>query len=259
MSSQRGYKVQCNGNDFIILIKEDLEIIPDKPFIQNLCNRDTGIGADGMLLITKSVDGYDFKMDYFNNDGSWETMCANGALCTIKLLLNKRHLFTDNLFLAGDGDHGIRIEDQEIYIRMKPPSLKTEDMDIQGNIGAHVDSGAKHFVMQSDITDIDKIYKIAQIIRYDDSFAPNGLNVNLLRIDHKAQIQVITYEKGIEKVMQSCGSGSVAAAFYASTKTKMKSPLTIINRGGEMELQFDEMWRNVWLRSNPTLEFEVEI
>ena len=259
MANQHVYKAQCNGNDFVIIFSNDLVIDLSKSTIQQLCNREKGVGSDGLLLIDQSVDGYDFKMDYFNNDGSWETMCANGALCTIKLLLSKHHLFTDSLFLAGDGDHGIRIEDQKIYIRMKPPSLKTEDMDIQGNIGAHVDSGAKHFVMQSDITDIDQIYKIAQIIRYDDSFAPNGLNVNLLRIDHKAQIQVITYEKGIEQVMQSCGSGSVAAAFYASTKTKMESPLTIINRGGEMELQFDEMWSDVWLRSNPTLEFEVEI
>ena len=142
---------------------------------------------------------------------------------------------------------------------MKPPSLKTEDMDIQGNIGAHVDSGAKHFVMQSDITDIDKIYKIAQIIRYDNSFAPDGLNVNLLRIDHPGKIQVITYEKGIEEVMLSCGSGSVAAAFYASTKTRVESPLTIINRGGDMQLQFNDRWDDVWLSSNPTLEFDVEL
>ena len=86
-----------------------------------------------------------------------------------------------------------------------------------------------------------------------------GVNVNFFKINHTSQIQVITYEKGIEKVMLSCGSGSVAAAYYASTKTKIASPLSIVNRGGNMQLEFDEKWIEVWLKSNPNIEFEVEI
>ena len=73
------------------------------------------------------------------------------------------------------------------------------------------------------------------------------------------EIQVITYEKGIEEVMESCGSGSVAAAYYASRKKTLQSPLTIKNRGGSMTLEFDNEWNQVWLNSNPSIEFEVEL
>jgi diaminopimelate epimerase len=259
MPKSRAYKAQCNGNDFVILFIDQLDSMPDKSFVKHLCDRRSGIGADGLITLNMPLDGYDFKMDYFNNDGSWETMCANGALCAIELLLSRDYKFIYNLFLAGDGDHEMRIEGKNIYIRMKPPSLKTKDLNIEGYVGAHVDSGAKHFVTQSDITDINEIREVAKIIRYDDSFAPNGLNVNFYQVDNLSQIQVITYEKGIEKVMMSCGSGSVAAAYYASRNIHLESPLTIVNRGGDMQLTFDELWNDVWLNSNPQIEFDVEL
>ena len=54
-------------------------------------------------------------MDYFNNDGSWETMCANGALCIIKLLQSKEALFQHKIFLAGDGEHQIQFNNQSYW------------------------------------------------------------------------------------------------------------------------------------------------
>ena len=92
MDNQRAYKAQCNGNDFVIILKEDLKININERIIQEACDRDRGIGADGLLLVDLLIDEYDFKMDYYNNDGSWETMCANGALCILKLLHSKKRM-----------------------------------------------------------------------------------------------------------------------------------------------------------------------
>ena len=107
MYNQQLFKAHCNGNDFVIIYKDSLDIDLTSPLIQKLCNREHGIGSDGLLLIS-DVENYDFKMDYYNNDGSWETMCANGALCVIKLLQSKNFIFQKNLFLAGDGNHKIK-------------------------------------------------------------------------------------------------------------------------------------------------------
>ena len=257
MGRQRAYKAECNGNDFVIIFKDDSAAKLNEQTIQKLCNIDQGIGADGLLLIDSQADGYDFKIDYYNNDGSWETLCANGALCVIKLLKSKRHHFKHHQFLAGDGDHQLKIEGDILSIRMKTPTFKTKDVEVAGNIGAHVDSGARHFVTLSNIKNINKLYKTAQAIRYDDYFAPTGLNVNFLNIHSSHKIEVITYEKGVEEIMLSCGSGSVAAAFYAFSKDDIRSPLTIINQGGDMELEFNDDWSEVWLRSNPMIEFEI--
>ena len=258
MFNPQGYKAECNGNDFIIIMKDHCPETFNDEKIKELCDRDSGIGADGLLLIDLDVDSYDFKMDYYNNDGSWETMCANGALCVIQVLQDTGYQFHHHAFLAGDGEHQLNIKDGMISIRMKSPLFKTEDVQVAGCIGAHVDSGAKHFVTISAINKIDELYTIAQSIRYDDYFSPTGLNVNFLKINSPDSIHVITYEKGIEAMMRSCGSGSVAAAFYASKHSDIVSPLTITNPGGKMQLIFNADWSEVWLTSNPTIEFEIK-
>ena len=66
-------------------------------------------------------------------------------------------------------------------------------------------------------------------------------------------------KKGIENIMLSCGSGSVASAFYAFNKQIIKSPLTIINKGGSMTLVFNSDWTDVWLTSNPVIEFDTSV
>ena len=84
-------KAHGTGNDFIILYSEDvLSIDINENFIKQLCHRQTGVGADGLLLLSPN-DTLDFKMDYYNNDGSWETMCANGARCAV-LYMHQRGL-----------------------------------------------------------------------------------------------------------------------------------------------------------------------
>ena len=221
-----------------------------------MCILDNNEIVDGALILDDN-NLEKINLDYYNNDGSWETMCANGALCVIQVLQAKDYQFNHNKFLAGDGEHQLSIKANLISIRMKAPSFQTEDIKVAGYIGAHIDSGAKHFVTLSSINKIDELYKIAQSIRYDDYFSPTGLNVNFLKINNAHEINVVTYEKGIEEIMRSCGSGSVAAAFYGSQQDKIQSPLTIINPGGRMKLVFNDDWSEVWLTSNPTIEFEI--
>jgi diaminopimelate epimerase len=255
MCKQTIYKAQCNGNDFILLLSEELNIEINEITIQKLCHRENGIGADGLIFIDTSNDTHDFKMDYYNCDGSWETMCANGALCCVLLLQSREYSFQSFSFLAGDGEHQITIINKKISITMKDPSSVTQEMNIQGFSGRHIDSGAKHFVTFCDERDSDILFKKAQLIRYDDAFQPLGLNVNFVSIKSDSHIDVVTYEKGIEKIMLSCGSGSVAAAFYASLHKKIISPLCISNRGGDMTLEFNKEWTRLWLTSNPVIEF----
>ena len=256
MHKQKFYKSQCNGNDFILIIKNDLHIELDEPNIQKFCNRKKGVGADGLILIDTSIESDDFKMDYYNCDGSWETMCANGALCSVLLLQSLTFEFKTNTFLAGDGQHKINLINNKINISMKPPSNVTDELEVNGFSGKHIDSGAKHFVTLSKELDQNILYDNAQSIRYSSTFKPSGLNVNFLSVESDNHIHVITYEKGIEQIMRSCGSGSVAAAYYASQSHQLISPLHISNIGGKMELTFNKEWTEVWLNSHPVILFE---
>ena len=84
-------KYHANGNDFILVLDKNF---PDKfrspNIIARLCNRQFGIGADGLFVISDSIQN-DFLLDYYNSDGSWETLCANGSRCAV-LLMNKLNI-----------------------------------------------------------------------------------------------------------------------------------------------------------------------
>ena len=227
--------------------------------IKYICASHSHRRDDGLLVVDRFNPNHDFTIDYYNNDGTWETLCANGALCVINLLSIIAHKFNYMTFEAGDGIHDIKFENSKIFIGMKQPEFKTEEIKISSQLGRHIDSGAKHFVTKSETKNLDKLYEIAQKIRYHDIFQPHGINVNFLKVNNSNEISVVTYEKGIEKIMLSCGSGSVAAAFYAFHMDGVRSPLNIVNQGGDMLLIFNESWDRVWFSSNPILDKTSEI
>ncbi len=228
-------------NSFIIIHdNQNHDLI--KSQIKKICNR---FNTDGLLLISNH-EKYDYKMDYFNNDGSWETMCANGARCAALFMLEKKMVNQNISFMAGDGAHQIEIDNpNKIKLSMRQPVFKSDEIISCEYKGRYVDSGAKHFATIADVN--NQTVKIdGQKIRNDQQFA-DGINVNFMNILNSQHIKVFTYEKGIEDMVLSCGSGSVAAAFYAFKHKKIKSPLKISVPGGELTLTFNETWDEVWL------------
>ncbi len=259
MDKQKIYRSNCNGNSFTLIFKDEIKMDINASSIPYICDYETQGKDDGLLIVDRFDSKHDFSIEYYNNDGTWETLCANGTLCVINLLLSLNHSFNHLTLQAGDGIHKIKFEGSTIFLGMKRPIFKTEEIEIHSHIGRQVNSGAKHFVTNSTINNTNELYNIAQKIRYHETFHPSGTNVNFLRIKHSNKISVITYEKGIEKIMLSCGSGSVAAAFYAFHINNIKSPLKIVNQGGEMLLIFNPSWDSVWFSSNPVLDKQSEI
>ena len=254
-------KAHGTGNDFIIFdAAESPDIIREKSFISRICQRRTGVGADAVLVLSKAPD-FDFKMDYYNSDGTWETMCANGARCAGVFIKNRGTVVDNHLYcLAGDGSHELDMsDDNQIRLKMTPPVYKSDLITVEGFSGRHVDSGATHFATEVQRFTMKQAAEFAPGIRYAAEFAPRGINVNFFeRIDPHA-IKVITYEKGVENVMLSCGSGSVAAAYHAAKSQALKSPLQIVVPGGKLLLEFDPEWKNVWLSGPAVILYSARI
>lgn len=163
-------------------------------------------------------------------------------------------------FLAGDGEHQLKFDDTgNIWIKMKSPSFVTDEINLFGFSGRHVDSGAKHFTVEPLKLSNELVQEFGPKIRYADKFAPNGLNVNFGKWISENEIEVITYEKGIEKVMLSCGSGAVATAFYLIGSKQLSSPLKINVPGGELNLKFNENWDDIWLGGPAVILFESQL
>ena len=253
-------KAQATGNDFIIFLKKECpKIISSPNFINKICKRRTGIGADGVLIISNH-NTVDYKIDYYNSDGSWETFCANGARCVGKLLKEKGIIKQKAIFESGDGIHKIKFDNSNIaWIKMRIPVYKTDYIKLFGFSGRFIDSGAKHFACKSKTISKEIAQKFGPLIRYSKEFAPDGINVNFFKQHSKNKISVISYEKGIEKVMLSCGSGSLAATFHANNIDKMISPVNINVPGGNLKLNFDKSWKNVWLGGPAVILFQSEI
>ncbi len=253
-------KAHGTGNDFIFFIKEECpDNIYSPDFIISICERRTGIGADGVIILSQ-IGTVDFKLDYYNSDGSWETFCANGSRCAVKLLNSKNIISKNSTFEAGDGLHEAEIDNTGmVWIKFKAPKYKSELLKICGFQGRYVDSGAKHFACPSEKLDNEIVESFGPKIRYNKAFIPEGINVNFFKIESPQKLNVITYEKGIEKVMLSCGSGAVAAGYHAAQTNKMESPLSIKTPGGLLNLKFDEDWNDVWLGGPAVLLFESTI
>lgn len=253
-------KAHGTGNDFIILWEVECpEIIRTPEFISAICARRTGVGADSVLVLS-AIPDYDFKMDYYNSDGSWETMCANGSRCAALYMVDRGLAGKSMRFVTGDGPHRVECRDaRHIRLQMTPPRYAAEHLSVAGYKGNHVDSGAAHFVIEAPGFTRDRVSSAAPLIRRAECFEPRGVNVNFYQLEDAGTLQVLTYEKGVESFMLSCGSGSVAAAYDAARKLQLSSPVSVRVPGGELQVEFDKNWQEVWLTGPAVLLFKSSI
>ena len=78
-------KMNGAGNDFVMLDNRDNSLALEKSAIEKICDRHRGVGADGMLIVEPAQSGADFRMRYYNSDGSEAALCGNASLCSTSL------------------------------------------------------------------------------------------------------------------------------------------------------------------------------
>ncbi len=255
-------KAHGNGNDFVIFDADQCPAsIRDPGFIQRVCDRHIGVGADAVLILSRSTEpDVEFNLDYYNSDGSWETFCANGSRCALVFYSRRHKLHGKVTIRTGAGRHTTELlPNGQVQLQILSPNHVTGVLEVCGHHGRHVDSGAPHFVIEVEDLNEDLVARDSPPIRYHEIFQPRGINVNFYQRLTPQTIRVITYEKGVEAVMRSCASGSVAACFEAASSSGMTSPIRIINPGGELSVAFDPKWQNVTVTGPAVLLFDSEL
>ncbi|NNG26061.1 MAG: diaminopimelate epimerase [Ignavibacteriaceae bacterium] len=228
-------KMSGAGNDFILIDGDDnSEFLVSEQTVQKLCDRHNGIGADGVILISSSQQ-YDFVMNYCNADGSTGSLCGNGARCAIKFAFNtKRIKDKSTRFLSNNSEYtGEILEDGMIRFNLKSPSNLRKNIQLNAagkDFTVHfINTGSPHVVIMVEDLDNTPVEKIGKEIRWLAEFAPDGTNVNFVKIEHE-DVHIRTYERGVESETLACGTGSVAAAIICNKTDEINAPVTILTR-----------------------------
>ena len=233
-------KLTAAGNDFI-LIDNRKNIIAEKDcqtLAKKLCDRKYSIGADGLILLEKSASK-DFRMKYFNSDGSYASMCGNGGRSVAKFaydlgIANSKMVFETD---AGIINAEILPQDRIKLDLYDPKDLKKsikieadgEEFDVD-----FVNTGVPHAIIFVDDVEKIDVFKYGKAVRYHKAFAPAGTNVNFVKvIKEDNTLLVRTYERGVEGETLACGTGITASGIISVLRGFARSPVNIIARGGD--------------------------
>ena len=217
-----------------------------------LCQRRTGVGADGLLVLERSKKA-DFRMRIFNKDGSEAEMCGNGLRCAAlrargrQKLINietKAGIYRANV--TGKNKVKVRMEDPK-DLRLDIP-IRINGRPIKVN---YIDTGVPHAVIFVEGLEKIDIGSIGQNIRHHKRFQPRGTNVDLVEIIDNKNIKMRTYERGVEGETLTCGTGAVAAAIITKYKIRLsaeasakaedtKYEINIHTEGGILKVYFDK-------------------
>lgn len=273
-------KMSGAGNDFIILDKKlNPKFKPESMKIRELCSRRTGIGADGLIIISDS-DHLDFVMNYYNSDGSEGALCGNGARCAIKYgQISSRVVNGRTKFESYAGSYsGELLDDGSVKFNLNNPTEIKLNFDLllddQNLRVSFINTGAPHVVIKvndllhveknlAGISDIDSlpVFQLGRKIRYHDGFG-KGTNVNFIKIEND-MIYIRTYERGVEEETLACGTGSVAAALISFLNGEIKPPASLKTRSGDILIvnfdYSDEGFTNVSLTGPAKVIFTGEI
>ncbi|QNM86794.1 diaminopimelate epimerase [Polaribacter pectinis] len=245
------YKFQGTGNDFV-MVDNRTKIFPKEntDIISQICDRHFGIGADGIILI-ENDENFDFKMIYFNADGS-ETFCGNGGRCAVAFAKKLGLVDNKTTFLAFDGEHFAEIENNIISLQM----IDVSEIIVKEN-SVFAYTGTQHHVEL--VTDLENypVFDNGKKIRY--SYDNPGSNVNFVQQINDTTFRVRTYEKGVEDETLACGTGvtAVAIAMHKTNKTS-SNLISLPVEGGKLEVSFTEengIYKNVFLKGPATFVF----
>jgi len=230
-------------NDFVIFFDPEDSIAVSESAIADMCNRKSGIGADGFIKIIKRDSRW--FMDYHNADGSIAEMCGNGIRVMAKYLVVYGHqpegIFAidtraglKHLRVPLEGDISVNMGHVTDEMEEVSASLGSSTWD-----GFNINVGNPHAVVFMENLDDLGSLEVAPKVSPATSY-PEGVNVEFVQIlpNHEARMRV--HERGSGET-RSCGTGTCAVALAATLKSGENLPArwTIYPPGGRLIVDID--------------------
>ena len=255
MTDVKLYKMSGAGNDFVVLDGrgKDMDEFRRAERIRELCKE---FRTDGLMILLEGMslsgrkaetgsegsqgwepqgtlgaepltDHTEFRMEFYNPDGSGGMMCGNGGRCIVAFAdwLGITPLEPDHYhFLAPDGPHSAEILSRPYSgcgttATGKQWIVRLGMIDVDGireMLGGYfLNTGTRHFVKFVEDVDAIDIETDGKALRWNEAFAPEGTNVNFVQRLPDGTLKIRTFEKGVEGETLACGTGITAAAIAA--------------------------------------------
>ena len=248
------------GNDYIIFEENFLSFKLTPEAVKLICDRNYGVGSDGVLLLTKSQKS-DFGLRIFNPDGSEAEKSGNGLRIFAKFLRNHGHTESDSFSVETPGGE-VRAEFKMenggisgITVDMGRAVFDTDRIPVRGNfpgevVGEQIEAEGKlfsftavsvgnpHCVIFTGNPGERETRLLGPAIE-NHGFFPNRINVQFARPAAKNRLEIFIWERGAGYTLAS-GSSSCAAAAAAIKNGLCESPVTVAMPGGELEIEVSE-------------------
>ena len=247
-------KMHGLGNDFMVVDNVTQNVFFSKEKIQQLADRNFGIGFDQLLLVEPPYDPeQDFHYRIFNADGSEVSQCGNGARCfarfgRMKGLINRNKIKVSTkagkmvLYLEKDG---------QVTVNMGVPDFEPARVPLVANkqektyifrveertvfLGA-VSMGNPHCVMEVDDVDTAGVHEVGPLLERHERF-PEGVNVGFMQILSKDHVKLRVFERGAGETL-ACGSGACAAVAVGQVQGKLDKEVRVDLPGGSLRIRW---------------------
>jgi diaminopimelate epimerase len=276
-------KYQGLGNDFIIFDArgnnlDHLFSNNKDNFIEHLCNRNFGIGADGIILILESNNKCFVRMKIYNSDGSEPEMCGNGIRCLIAFLNDNNEInelseipieTKAGLILTSiDGNENIKVNMGEPILSPLdiPTKLLMNSLKVPNGVITLKDQilnvyaasmGNPHMIVF--VNDIEGIpfQEWGSFLEKHNTF-PNDTNVHFVEIIDKSNIKVKVWERGCGPTL-ACGTGACACLVVTSKLGKTINNANVFLPGGKLEVEWPNQSGPVFMQGPALKVFSGEI
>lgn len=221
-------KYSANGNDFVIFHADTKE--DRSQLAKELCHRQDGIGADGLIVLVPHAD-YDFEWEFYNSDGSEADMCGNGSRAAAHYAFKHSLAPKKMSFLTGAGVINAEVSDNKanagmVKSELTPPKILDKDIEFNGKSWWLIDTGVPHLInITKNIEEFDILE--ARELRYK-----YNANVNITFVDGN-NLRVRTYERGVEDETLACGTGMAACFYRALQENKVSEAIEVYPKSGD--------------------------
>ena len=237
-------------NDFLLTWAADAPVDDLSTAAIAICDRHTGAGADGWLIVSLPSDGecsYNAKIRLFNPDGGEVEMSGNGTRCAAAFLIDSGVEKSDITILTGAGLKKLNVLEVDglkfsFEMNMGCPKWSAEDLHHTLAVGSEqfdctiLNVGNPQCAVF--VSDFSLDWRAAGAAIERHPYFPNRTNVSFVRKADGHTIDVRFFERGAGETMSS-GTGSTGAAAAAVLRGLVKSPIQVQTPAGPLELRWN--------------------